>query len=424
MKRLTVILFGVILVALLVAACAPAATKAPATKAPAAKVTQAPAAKACKVTFGAAVSFTGKYAKEGELTKEGYDIFADTINKQGGIKVGDKKCTVVIKYYDDESDADTSAQLIEKLITEDKVQFLLGPYSSGITKATSAINEKAKVIMVEANGADEAIFNRGFKYVFGVLSPASMYLRGTIDMVLAQKPKPTKVAIIYENAAFSGAVAAGAKKYAEEKGLNVVYFDKYPKKAEDLSALITAIKGKNPDVLLGAGHFQDAVLIVKQSKDMNLNVKHIGLTVGPAVPEFRETLGADANYVSGAAQWTTAMTYKGVDVFGTPQNYTKMFKAKYNKVPDYHNAESTAAMVAYQFAIEKAGTLDTEAVRNALANLDIMSFYGPLKFDKRGINMFKSMAVEQIQNGKKYTVWPADVAQKPPLYPAPPWSKR
>jgi branched-chain amino acid transport system substrate-binding protein len=416
MKKLTVVLFGLLLVALVLAACGQAAAPAPATK--------APAAQACKVVFGAAVSFTGKYAKEGELTKEGYDLFVDTINKQGGIKVGDKKCTVEVKYYDDESTADTSAQLIEKLISEDKVQFLLGPYSSGITKATSAISEKHQVVMVEANGADEAIFNRGFKYVFGVLSPASMYLRGTIDMLLAQNPKPTKVAIIYENAAFSSAVAEGAKKYAEEKGLEVVYFDKYPKKAEDVSSLITAIKGKNPDVLLGAGHFQDAVLIVKQSKDLGLNVKHIGLTVGPAVPEFRETLGADANYVSGAAQWTPVMTYKGVDVFGTPQNYTKMFKEKYGKTPDYHNAESTAALIAYQYAIEKAGSLDSDKIRDALSNLDIMTFFGPLKFDERGINMFKSMAVEQIQNGEKYTVWPSDVAEKPPMYPAPAWSER
>lgn len=419
MKRLGYLLIVVSM--LWLAACGPTPTPAP-TQAPA--PTKAPAAEECTITFGAAVSFTGKYAKEGELTKEGYDLYAEVINQRGGIKVGDKMCKVEIKYYDDESDADTSAQLVEKLITEDKVSFLLGPYSSGITKATSAISEKYKVIMVEANGADEAIFNRGFKYVFGVLSPASMYLRGTIDMVLAQKPKPEKVAIIYENAAFSSAVAEGAKAHAEKKGLEVVYFDKYPKKAEDLSALITAIKGKKPDVLLGAGHFQDAVLIVKQSKDLGLNVKHIGLTVGPAVPEFRETLGDDANYVSGAAQWTTVMTYKGVDVFGTPQNYTKMFKEKYGKDPDYHNAESTAALIAYQFAIEKAGTLDTEAVRDALASLDIMSFFGPLKFDERGINMYKSMAVEQIQEGEKYTVWPAEVAEKPPLYPAPPWSER
>jgi len=381
--------------------------------------------KECTITFGAAVSLTGKYAKEGEYVNNGYNLYVDEINKKGGIKVGGKSCKVSLKVYDDESKAERSAQLIEKLITEDKVQFLLGPYGSGNTYATTAIAEKYQVPMVEANGAATKIFNRGFKYSFAVLTPAPYYLRGIIDLALDQDPNLKTWAIVAENGAFALEVATGAKDYAEEKGLQVVYFDKYAKKAKDVSSLITAIKGKKPDILLGAGHLQDTLLIVKQAKDLNLSPKVMGFSVGPTAPEFRKALGKDADYVFGAAQWTPELKIKSDDVFGTPQNFTKLYKAKYNEEPPYQAAESAAALIAYQKAIETAGSLDRKKVRDALAKLDYMSFYGKLKFNERGMNVYKPLAVMQnYTDGKLYTVWPKDAATKPPLYPFKPWDQR
>jgi len=381
--------------------------------------------KGCTITFGAAVSLTGKYAKEGEYVNNGYNLYVEQINKKGGIKVGNKTCKVALKVYDDESKAERSAQLVEKLITEDKVQFLLGPYGSGNTYATTAIAEKYQVPMVEANGAATKIFNRGFKYSFAVLTPAPYYLRGIIDLALDQDPNLKTVAIVAENGAFALEVAGGAKDYAEEKGLKVVYFDKYAKNAKDVSSLITAIKGKNPDILLGAGHLQDTLLIVKQSKDLNLSPKVMGFSVGPTAPEFRKALGKDADYVFGAAQWTPELKIKSDDVFGTPQNFAKLYKAKYGEEPPYQAAESAAALIAYQKAIEKAGSLDRKKVRDALASLDYMSFYGRLKFNEKGMNVYKPMAVMQnYTDGKLYTVWPKEAATKPPLYPFKPWDQR
>ena len=379
----------------------------------------------CTVTFGAAVSLTGKYAKEGEYVSNGYNLYVEEINKQGGIQVGDKKCKVALKVYDDESKADRSAQLVEKLITEDKVQFLLGPYGSGNTYATTAIAEKYQVPMVEANGAATKIFNRGFKYSFAVLTPAPYYLRGIIDLALDQDPNIKTVAIIAENGAFALEVAGGAKDYAEEKGLEVVYFDKYAKDAKDLSSLLTAIKAKNPDILLGAGHLQDTLLIVKQAKDLNLSPKVFGFSVGPTSPEFRKALGSDADYIFGGAQWTPELKIQSDDVFGTPQHFTELYKAKYGEMPPYQAAESAAALIAYQKAIEAAGSLDRQAVRDALAKLDYMSFYGKLKFNEQGMNVYKPMAVMQnYPDGNLYTVWPKDAATKPPIYPFKPWDER
>ena len=233
------------------------------------------------------------------------------------------------------------------------------------------------------------------------------------------------VAILAANDKFSLEVANGAKQYAESKGLKVVYNEKYPPATKDVSSLLTVVKGLNPDIVLGSGHLQDALLVVKQSKDVNLNAKVWGFSVGPATPEFRNALGKDADYIFGGAQWTVALKYNGDDVFKTPDNYTKLFMAKYKYEPPYQSAESSAALITYQKAIEAAGSFEPDKVGNALAKLDFISFYGHVKFDERGINTFKPMAVEQLQSdGKKRTVWPADVAEAQPLYPAPNWDKR
>ena len=127
------------------------------------------------ITLGAAVSETGNFAREGKDTRQGYDTWLDWVNNEyGGIKVGDDRYNVEIVYYDDEGDPDTAANLVERLITEDEVDYLLGPYSSGLTMSTSAIAEKYGMIMVEGNGASESIFERGFQNIFAVLTPAAI----------------------------------------------------------------------------------------------------------------------------------------------------------------------------------------------------------------------------------------------------------
>lgn len=386
-----------------------------------------PALAADTIVFGAAISITGKTAKEGEYTRDGYQFAMDTINARGGIKVGGKPYRIALKYYDDETKPERSAQLFERLINEDKVNLLLGPYGSSPTATAAPIAERYKIPMVEANGSAESIFSKGYRYSFAILSPAKLYLRSIVDLVRSVDPAAKTVAILGENESFSKEVAAGAAEYAKQKGMDVVYDELYPSNAQDLSALLTAIKGKHPDVVLGSGHLQDSLLTVSQSKDLGLSPKAMGFSVGPSSPEFRANLGRSADYVYGATQWTDALKYNGDDPWKTPKAFNDAFLAKhpaYKTVP-YQVAESAAAVVAYQHAIEKAGTIEPTKVRDAMAGLDVMTFYGRIKFDSRGVNVYKPMALEQYQpDGKKYTVWPPDVAEKRPLYPMPPWDKR
>ncbi|MDQ6907312.1 MAG: ABC transporter substrate-binding protein, partial [Chloroflexota bacterium] len=176
------------------------------------------------VRFGAAVSLTGANANEGKLTQDGYNFWKKTVNDAGGMMVGAQRYMVDIKFYDDESSPDTSAKLTEKLITDDKVNFVLGPYGTSQTLSASAITEKYKMPMVEANGAAEAIFNRNFKYVFSPMTPAKFYLRGIVDACLDKDPTIKTIALLADNDTFSVEVAEGTQSYAKEKGLNVVYY--------------------------------------------------------------------------------------------------------------------------------------------------------------------------------------------------------
>jgi len=377
------------------------------------------------IVFGSPISLTGNLTKEGHLTQEGYELWKNYINSHGGIKVGGKTYMVDIKYYDDESKNDTSAQLAERLIDQDHVNFLLGPYGSGTSFTVAQIAERKKIPMVEGNGAAEKIFNQGFKYTFGVLSPARRYLEGILDMAHSQKPAAQTVAITAASDAFSQEVAQGAAGWANAHGMKVVYNNKYPDTATDVSSVISALKQTNPDVILNAGHLQDALLVQKGLKEQNVVAKAYGYSVGPDTPDFATSLGKDANDVFGGAQWSDAVKYKGEPGFyRTAPEYGRAIAAAYHHRADYHNAESSAACVAFQYAIERAGSLDPEKVRDALVKLDVTTFYGIIKFDSRGLNVYKPMVVNQIQNGRLTTVWPTFTADGKPIYPAPPWGAR
>jgi branched-chain amino acid transport system substrate-binding protein len=377
------------------------------------------------IVIGVPMSITGAQSKEGALAKQGYDMWQQWINGQGGIDVKGVKHRVQLRYEDDQSKADISAQLSQKLITEEKAQFLLGPYGSATTASDAVIAEKNAVPMVEGNGAAQAIFNQGYKYVFGVLSPANVYLRGVLDMAATLNPRPVTVAMLSADDNFSLEVAKAVTDYAPSKGFQVVYSDRYPNGSTNLSGLVANAKARNPDILLNSGHLQEAIAISKAAKDLRIDAKLFAYSVGPSTPDYIAALGKDADYVFNGSQWTPQVKYRPsfyLSVADYVAAYQKQFSTQ--DAPDYHVAESTAACLALQKGIENAGSLKPDKVRDALASLDVMTFFGRIKFDSRGINTFKPMVVEQIQAGKHHTVWPTDVADTRPLYPTPAWSAR
>ena len=378
------------------------------------------------IVIGEGLAATGQDAKEGGLTKQGVQIWVDWVNNvEHGITVKGVKHKIQVLYEDDGSKPDQSATLDQKLITEDKAQFLLGPYGSSATATAAVIAEKNQIPMVEGEGAAAAIFNKGYQWTFGTISPASLYLKGVIDMASGLNPKPTRVAVLSADDSFSLDVTKAIEQYAPTKGFDIVFDQKYPNGTTNLSGLVSQAKSANPDMVLNSGHLAEAVAINKAAKQLDMNAKLFAYTVGPSTPDFISSLGTDSNYVVDPSQWTPAVKYKP-QFFYTVAEYVAAYKrlTHASDEPDYHVAGGTSAGLALQRAIENAGTTDPDRVRAALTKLNVTTFFGVIAFNSQGQNDKKPMVVEQIQNGKHVTVYPPDVANATLQYPAAPWAQR
>jgi branched-chain amino acid transport system substrate-binding protein len=363
-----------------------------------------------KLKLGAALSLTGSLAKEGALTKQGYQLCQEKVNARGGVKVGDQKANLSIAYSDDKSEPDTAARLVDTF-NDDGVKLLLGPYGSPSTEAAAAAVERNGQVMVDSSGADDNIFTKGYKNTFAVLSPASKYVAIIVDAIVnGANPKPKTVAFLSADDGFSQTAAKGGVAEAEKQGLQVVAQESFPEHTTDVSSALTKVRGKNPDLILGSVHVEEGIAIVKQSTELGVKPQGFGETVAPPTPDFSKALGDAANGVVGSTQWTSQA--KGRDeIFGTAQDYAADFKKRFDADAEYHSAEGAAACLALVLAVEKAGSADSAKVRDALASLDTESFFGPIKFDDTGKNVTKPMSAIQIQNGKVVTIYPEEQAE-------------
>jgi branched-chain amino acid transport system substrate-binding protein len=365
------------------------------------------------IKIGASMSVTGTYAKPGTYQKQGYDVCIDELNAKGGI-LG-RKVELVI--YDDQSTPATAVRLYEKLITEDKVDAVMGPYSSAVSEAVANVTEKYKKVMVAPLAATTSIFKKGRKYIFMVITPAENYLDGLIDM--AAKRGLKTVAIINEDTLFPKASASGTAEAAKKRGMQVVLQEAYPKGNTDFSALLVKIKAANPDVLAAGTYFDDAVAITRQMKELNVNPKMFGLTVGGDLPEFYDLLKQNAEYIYGSTQWDESLPYPGQKEFLTA--YRAKFKGQ---EPSYHTAAGYAGCLIYAEAVKKAGTLDADKVRDQLLKMEIKTAFGDYKVEPDGFQIAHKMVMLQWQDGKRIVVWPDDLANGKPRYPTPEWGKR
>ncbi|MDE0436910.1 MAG: ABC transporter substrate-binding protein [bacterium] len=367
------------------------------------------------VRLGAALSETGKFAVEGRDSRQGYDTWVRWVNEEyGGIDIGGRRYAAEIVYYDDESDADTAANLVQKLIDEDGVDFLLGPYSSGLTTGASAIAEANNVIMVEGNGTSDTMFERGFRNLFLVATIASDYTKSAVE-ALAVRGARTAV-IAYEDTSFPTAVANGARRHLEAAGIEVLAMETYPKDIQDASAIMTKFRDLDPDIFVGGGHYNDAVLFVNAAEELGFAPDGMLITVGPSNPKLIDELGEDVDGVLGPTQWEPVMAYEG-PYFGTASDYAAYYESLWGEPPVYQAASATAAALALHLAIETAASTDSDAVREALYALEANTFYGPISFDTRGVNVAKPMGTVQVQDGLIRVVAPDQAAVADLIYP-------
>ena len=375
------------------------------------------------ITLGSAISFSGKYSTNGVHASNGYNLAVKMINAAGGVMVGGKSYKLKIKYYDDESTPLRTAQLGERLIKQDKIQFLLGPYSSATTKAMAPITEKYNIPMVEAEGAARSLFTQGYKNLFAVLSPSEQYLAPVIDVAAAiakkagKDPSKIKVAMAFENDPFSLDVRAGVVTAAKKYGMKIVIDDKLPRDLSDMSSTLTKVRALKPDVLVVSGHSKGAATAARQIKELKINVPMIAMTHCEAAKVIKK-FGASTNGFLCPTQWGETLSYKD-KLFGSAAEYDKLFKSTYDgyKNVPYQAAQASAAVMVWKAAFEKANSFNVDKVRAALASTDMKTFYGAIKFSKAGNNIAKPMVLRQIQNGNLKIVaplkWASDSVQHP-----------
>lgn len=363
------------------------------------------------IRIGAPLALTGGLADEGKKQQVAYDMWLKRVNDAGGIKVGDKQMKVELITYDYQSDEKRAQQMAERLITQDRVDFMTSPFGSGHTKVVAGVAERYGVPVMASVASSESVFNQGYKYLFGTLASNAGLVEAMIKVFGEQMPNARKIAILGREDVFPRSMAAAMLDSAKKAGLDIVHNEFYPVGALDHSASLSKIKASGADWIYITGYTKDLILARKQMADLGVTAPIVTMVTGPAYQEFIDGLDTLANGVSSTTWWHHSTEYTADDVFGSTKAFYDEFVAREKHDPDYVHASAAAAMIALQKAIEKAGTIDKAKVRDTLASLDVETFYGPIKFGPNGMNAGRDLPIIQVQDKKVVVLFPASVKQ-------------
>jgi len=361
--------------------------------------------------IGAPLPLTGPLSPEGEKQRRGYDLWAKTVNDAGGIQVGDTTYNVEIVYVDYESQTPRAVQSAERLITEDEVNFLFSPFGSGATKAASSVSERYQIPTIAATASSKEVYDQGYRYLFGTFTPNNTLTDPLAAIVKDSGEEVRSVAIYARNDLFPLAIAREMQVSAEAQGFEVQSFNEYAIGTMDHGSALTLLRQADPDWVFVTGYINDLILVRKQLADLRIEPTVITMIAGPAYREFIEAGGPLAENVSSAAWWHPAVDYDGEDIFGSTDDYLAAFEAEYDALPDYAEASASAAGVILQLAIQQADSVEPQAVRDALAAMDAMTFYGPVRFGETGQIVSLEPPVFQIQEAEARVVYPEAVKQ-------------
>lgn len=364
------------------------------------------------IKVGVTLSLTGEYAAPGRDELEGIRMWVDDVNARGAL-LGRK---VELVHYDDKSDPATSARLYERLITQDKVDLLLGPYSSGITLQASSVAERHNIPMVATGAADSQIWSRGYKNVFAVDAPASSYMNLVIES--ASNAGLKTIGLLYAGVDFTREVAEGVRTQAASRGMQVVFDEEYAKDSTDFAGPLQRMMRTNPDVVIGGTYLNDSVAIIRQAKQYGFSPKAFVFTVGPALVEYGERLGPDAEGVMGVVAWMPGARMPKA------QDFSYRFKMKFGRNAGVHAAFGYAAGEVLEAAVRLAGSVSRDEVRKQLQEMKFRSLLGHYRVDETGKQLGKSIYVMQWQEGQRRLVLPKNIREGVIYYPFKPWSDR
>lgn len=361
--------------------------------------------------IGAPLALTGGLADEGKKQEAVWQLWLDKVNDAGGIEVGGKTMQVEFVQYDYQTDGKRAGQLAEKLITDDEVDVLMAPFGSGHTKIVAAVAERYQVPLLACVASSVSVYDQGFKYLFGTLAPNTGMTESMTAYFKEQMPELEKVAVYGRDDVFPKAMATALANSASAAGLEVVYDQLYSVGTMDHSAAVSAIKAAEPDWVYMTGYTQDLILGRKQMEDLGVTAPIVTMVTGPAYREFTEGLGDLAEGVTSSTWWHHATAY--TDAIG-PWTSTAAFYADFVEAfgidPDYVHGSCAAAADVLVHAVQQAGSTDSQAVRDALAETEVLTFYGPIDFGENGMNQGRDMPIIQVQDEEIKVLYPAAIA--------------
>jgi branched-chain amino acid transport system substrate-binding protein len=355
------------------------------------------------IRIGASLAQSGTYSEPGQNQLRGYQLCVKHANEKGGVL----ERPIELVAVDDKSQSALAVRLYDKLITQDKVDAVLGPYSSPITEAVADVNEKHRMPMLAPGAASTSIFKKGRKFVFMVYSPAEMYFEELVDLAAARGLR--SIAIFHEDTLAMNAIAKGAAEAAKRHRLQVLLMETYPKGTRSFRGILRKVETAQPDVVAAAAYFNDSVAITRQMRELKINPKMIGIAIGPALPRFYENLGRGAEAIYGSSQWEPEWTTRLEAAARYPgaREFVDTYKREFSgKEPSYHSASGYAACGILLEAIKRTGSLDADRLRETVLTFELDTVFGTFKVDADGFQIGHRMQTFQWRNGNKVIVAP------------------
>jgi branched-chain amino acid transport system substrate-binding protein len=362
------------------------------------------------IRIGVSIAITGADAVQGGYVREGYLLCQKHVNEKGGV-LGRP---IEFLIHDDRSDKQTAVGLYEKLITEDKVDAVMGPYGSPYTDAVADVTEKHRKLMVVPGAATTSIWEKGRRYLVMVLSPLETSAEGTID--LAARNGLKTIGLIGSLA--RPAITNGALELARKQGLEVVVHETFPSGTTDFSAVLNKVKATKPDILVVGAPPADAITITRQMRELDVNVKMYGATPGGAYPDYYKGLGNTAEFAYSGSSWDPGLPYPG------NQEFVAAYQQEFTRAPSLLSASSYAGCQLFVDAVRQAGSLESDKLREEFLKVKTKTVFGDFAVDDRGFQVAHQDITIQWQDGKAAVVWPDEAATSKPRFPTPPWSQR
>jgi branched-chain amino acid transport system substrate-binding protein len=381
-----------------------------------------------KIRCGVVTSLSGANRFGGNLTRRGYDLWAEEINKLGGIEIAGQRYPVEMFYGDAQSMPASGADAAERLIIQDEVDVLFGPYTSGVTLAVQPISQKYRVPMISGSAESPDVWLSKPAFNFGMI-PAVDLTTDKSMVVLAENlgDRAKSAAVIGVDEPFSKETAEGFRKGVEDSGLELLSYELFPAES-DLSAIVSKLKSTNPDIVAVGGHESVFINFVNTAKSLNYKPKALIMHYGVTSAAFISETGAESSGILGISVWTAGLPYKD-DLFGTASDYSDLSYARWGTRPDYTEAACSASGLVLQDAASRLGKAPPwdqqtrEQLAQAIEDTDIETFYGPVGFAKEGSHFHNNTkpvpAVIQIQDGNVVPVAPENAAKGELTYPIP-----